>query len=62
MAMVTGEEKIVPDNIEKLNLEWLWRLQSNTFFRIKRLLSTFTNFSIKKITNYFNKINFISLD
>ena len=60
--MVTGEEKIVPDNIEKLNLEWLWRLQSNTFFRIKRLLSTFTNFSIKKITNYFNKINFISLD
>ncbi len=62
MAMVTGEEKIVPDNIEKLNLEWLWRLQTNTFFRIKRLLSTFTNFSIKKITNYFNKINFISLD
>lgn len=58
MSMVTGEERIVPDNIEKLNLEWLWRLRTNTFFRLKRLLSTAYFFLFKKFTNYFNKINF----
>ena len=30
MSMVSGEEKIVPENIEKMNLEWLWRLRTNT--------------------------------
>ena len=34
--MVSGEEKIVPEGIEKMNLEWLWRLRTNTWFRLKK--------------------------
>ena len=62
MPMITGEEKIVPPKIEKLNLEWLWRLQTNTFFRLKRLLTSLLFFLFKKLTNYFSKIEFRILD
>ena len=62
MSMISGEEKIVPEKIEKMNLEWLWRLRTNTIFRLKRLLMTFYSFIYKKITNYFNKIDFKNLN
>ena len=42
--MAAGEEKVVPENIEKLNLEWLWRLKTDTFFRFRRLIRTGTVF------------------
>ena len=61
IAMAAGEEKVVPENIEKMNLEWLWRLKSNTFFRLKRLIRTGLVFIFKKIFRYFNKINFREL-
>jgi len=61
IAMAAGEEKIVPENIEKLNLEWLWRLKTDTFFRLKRLIRTGSVFLFKKIFRYFNKINFKEL-
>ena len=38
--MAAGEEEIVPENIEKMNMEWLWRLRTNTLFRLKRLIRT----------------------
>ena len=57
IAMACGEEKIIPSSIEKLNLEWLWRLRTNTWFRLKRLIFTSLNFSIKKITFFYR--NFI---
>ena len=49
MSMVSGEEPIVPENIEKLNLEWLGRLRTNTLFRLKRLFSTSTLFIFKNL-------------
>ena len=61
IAMAAGEEKIVPENIERLNLEWLWRLKTDTFFRLKRLIRTGLVFVFKKLFNYFNKINFREL-
>ena len=61
IAMAAGEEKIVPENIEKLNLEWLWRLKTDTFFRLRRLIRTGLVFLFKKIFRYFNKINFKEL-
>ena len=61
IAMAAGEEKVVPENIEKLNLEWLWRLKTDTFFRLKRLIRTGSVFLLKKIFRYFNKINFKEL-
>jgi len=61
IAMAAGEEKIVPEFIEKLNLEWLWRLKSDTLFRLKRLIRTASFFLFKKIFKYFNKIKFREL-
>ena len=62
MSMVSGEEKIVPESIEKMNLEWLWRLRTNTWFRLKRLLSTAFGFGFKLLFNYFKKTKFNNID
>ena len=62
MSMVTGEEKIVPEILEKINLEWLWRLRSNTWFRLKRLVTTSFIFLFKIIFRYFDKTNFKNID
>ncbi len=61
VAMASGEEEVVPEKIENLNLEWLWRLKTDTMFRLKRLIYTGTVFFSKKILNYFNKIIFEEL-
>ena len=61
IAMAAGEEKVVPETIEKLNLEWLWRLKTDTYFRLKRLIRTGSVFVFKKVLRYFNKINFKEL-
>ena len=62
IAMASGEEEVVPEKFEKMNLEWLWRLRTDTFFRLKRLTKTAFVFFIKKSFNYFKKINFIELN
>ncbi len=62
MSMVSGEEKVVPENIEKMNLEWIWRLRTNTWFRLKRLFATGYSFFLKLILRYFNKTKFIKID
>ena len=62
MSMVSGEEKIVPESIERMNLEWIWRLRTNTFFRLKRLLVTGYNFFLKLVFRYFNKTTFNKID
>jgi len=62
MSMVSGEEKIVPESIEKMNLEWLWRLRTNTWFRFKRLVSTAFGFFLKLLFNYFKKTKFKNLN
>ena len=60
--MVSGEEKIVPEKIEKMNLEWIWRLRTNTWFRLKRLLVTGYGFFSKLLLKYYNKTKFIRID
>ena len=62
MSMVSGEEKIVPEGIEKMNLEWLWRLRTNTWFRLKRLISTAFGFGFKYLFNFFKKTKFKAID
>tara|TARA_Y100001935_G_scaffold139716_1_gene115477 strand:+ start:146 stop:811 length:666 start_codon:yes stop_codon:yes gene_type:complete len=39
LNMLLGEEKIVPEIINKIGLEWLWRLRNDTKRRIKRLMT-----------------------
>ena len=62
MSMVSGEEKIVPESIENMNLEWIWRLRSNTLFRLKRLFVTGYGFFSKLFLRYFNKTKFNKID
>ncbi len=61
IAMACGEEKKAPQKIEELNLEWIWRLQSNTFHRLNRLIFTSFIFIFRKFTNFYNKIRFIDV-
>jgi len=62
IAMLTGEEKIVPNIIQEKNLEWLWRLQKDTWFRISRLFKTLLLYYYNKITNLFSKITIININ
>jgi len=62
VAMAAGEEEVVPEKIEQMNLEWLWRLRKDTFYRLKRLTKTAFVFFIKKSFNYFKKIKFTELN
>ena len=62
IAMASGEEKIVPFKIQEKNLEWFWRLQKDTLFRIKRLIKTFILYYYNKITNLFSKITIININ
>ena len=62
VAMAAGEEKIVPERIEKMNLEWIWRLRTDTIFRLKRLTKTAFVFFYKKLFSYFKKIKFTQLN
>ena len=44
LNIATGEVKSCPAFISKIGLEFIWRLRTDTFRRISRLLSTFTIF------------------
>ena len=56
------KEKKSPSILYKLQLEWLWRLKSNTWFRLKRLVTTAFKFVFKIIFRYFSKTNFKNID
>jgi UDP-N-acetyl-D-mannosaminuronic acid transferase (WecB/TagA/CpsF family) len=59
VAMLSGEEKIVPKFLEFLGLEFLWRLRNDTRRRLIRLFQTLFYF----INGYFNqKINDIKIE
>jgi len=55
--ILTGLEKKVPDLLYNLNLEFLWRLKTDTIRRTKRLLITFYGFVIFYKSKIINKIN-----
>ena len=56
LAMCSGEEKIVPYLLEKLGLEFLWRLRSDTRRRFIRLSQTFLFFFKGLLNKKLNKI------
>jgi len=61
VSIASGEEKKVPDFIEKLNLEFLWRLRTDTRRRLIRLFYTFYFYLKGEITFRYNRIKFINL-
>jgi glycosyltransferase involved in cell wall biosynthesis len=49
VTMASGEEKPIPELMDNLGLEFLWRLRSETFRRSKRLMLTASYFIISNI-------------
>ena len=61
IAIASGEEKKVPLYLK--NYEFIWRLRSDTFRRLKRLLETFYYYSKSKVfTNLYNETSFKIID
>ena len=54
LAMCSGEEKIVPEILDKFSLEFAWRLRSDTKRRLTRLIQTFFYFT-KGVLNKKNR-------
>jgi hypothetical protein len=60
--MAAGIEKIVPQIIEKLNLEFLWRLRTDTLRRLKRLVISASYYILGEITFKFKNLNIKIID
>jgi N-acetylglucosaminyldiphosphoundecaprenol N-acetyl-beta-D-mannosaminyltransferase len=58
LNIASGEEMETPIILQNLNLEFLWRLRTDTWRRIKRIYFTITYLVKDRMTiNKFNKIN-----
>ena len=61
VAIASGDEKPVPTKLK--NYEFLWRLRSDFFRRLKRIFETLYYYlKGKYIFNIYNKIRFIIID
>ena len=60
VAIASGEEKKVPGLLDKFNLEFLWRLRSDTKRRVFRLSYTFYFYLWGEITFRYNRIKFVN--
>jgi len=56
VSMASGEDKTVPLWMDKLALEFLWRLRTETYRRSKRLTITLYYFIISRILSKYSKI------
>lgn len=61
VTMASGEEMAIPQIMDKLGLEFLWRLRNETFRRIKRLIVTGYYFIISyiKFKYYYLRTEFV---
>ena len=56
VSMASGEDRPVPEFMDNLGLEFLWRLRKETFRRTKRLLITYVYFLYGKLKRRYNSI------
>ena len=56
VSMASGEDRPVPEFLDDLGLEFLWRLRKETFRRTKRLLITYAYFLYGKLKRRYNSI------
>ena len=59
IAMASGEEKPIPEMLEKFNLEFLWRLRTDTKRRVIRLFYSFYFYIYGELTLRYHRIKFI---
>jgi len=56
LVVAAGEEKAVPEFLDNLGLEWLWRLRNDTLRRLKRLIVTFFYYIISNLKSKYLKL------
>jgi glycosyltransferase involved in cell wall biosynthesis len=61
VAMASGDEKTVPLILDRFNLEFLWRLRTDTNRRIIRLIYSFCSYIYGELTFRYKRIKFIFL-
>jgi glycosyltransferase involved in cell wall biosynthesis len=61
IGMASGDEKPVPAALDFLNMEFLWRLRTDTKRRIYRLIYSFYFYIYGELTFRYNRIKFIFL-
>ena len=61
VSVASGDERVIPKLFDKLNIEFIWRLRTDTKRRVLRLLYTFCFYIYAEITLRFNKIKFRKL-
>ena len=62
VVMASGEEKPMPHFFEKMGLEFIWRLRTDTLRRIKRLIVTSTYYILGEISFKYKRIKKEFLD
>ncbi len=61
VAMASGDEKTIPAILDKLNLEFLWRLRTDTKRRVNRLIYSFCFYIYGELTFRYKRIKFLFL-
>jgi exopolysaccharide biosynthesis WecB/TagA/CpsF family protein len=56
LVVASGEEKLVPNFLDNLGLEWIWRLRTDTRRRIKRLIFTFLYYLLGELKFKYSKL------
>ena len=57
ISMVSGDEKPIPDFLDNLGLEFIWRLRTDTYRRVIRLIQSFTSYLHGEFTKKFSNIH-----
>jgi hypothetical protein len=61
VAMASGDEKTIPAILDKLNLEFLWRLRTDNKRRVYRLIYSFYFYIYGELTFRYRRIKFLFL-
>ena len=62
VAIASGEEKEIPIYLEKLNLEFIWRLRTDTTRRLVRLITSLTYYIKGRRSKLYNKFRVNLID
>jgi UDP-N-acetyl-D-mannosaminuronic acid transferase (WecB/TagA/CpsF family) len=57
ISMLSGDEKPIPDFLENLGLEFIWRLRTDTYRRVIRLIQSFTSYLHGEFNKKFSNIH-----
>ena len=57
ISMASGDEKPIPEFWDNLGLEFAWRLRTDTYRRVVRLIQSFTSYLHGEFYNKFSNID-----